>query len=174
MTLFRTTSGLPRASMAPPAPHGLPTELPPNRIRAWSIVPVAPSAKRRLRQSPAAGTLRERADALHAAAEETLTADRKRNTERRARMGAHIDARARGDQAKAKTMHAIADGLEKGELRHLGGIRHGTHIDALDSALRSGKYETMRQAQKAGQHVNYEDHFAAPETEADVAATPYT
>lgn len=88
--------------------------------------------------------LRGLAQRTHEAAAEALGRDRKTNTARRAEHAASADAGARRKQAFAETLARVADAIASGQTKHLDGIRAGTHLEALDSALRQGMYSRDR------------------------------
>jgi hypothetical protein len=106
------------------------------------------AAKAELRAQTASESLREKAASIHEAATAELGRERQTNTSRRADMAASIEGRAHASVAKAKTMQTLADHLERGELQHLAGVRHGTHLDTLDSLLNQAKYATVRHMRK--------------------------
>ena len=115
--------------------------------------------------------LRKQAETLTGRAEEAMGADRQTNTARRASMAAGIEARARSDKAIARTMVAIADGVESGELRHLWGVKTRAHLDVLEEAAQQAKYARIR----ASGNVRDDDAWKAPpQTEdADGARFPH-
>lgn len=108
--------------------------------------------------------LRKQAATLEGRADEALGADRQVNTARRAGMAASAEARARGDKAIARTMLAIADGNESGELRHLWGVKTRAHLDMLEEAVQQAKYARIRAEGKASS----DEAWRSKPTEADV------
>lgn len=127
------------------------------------------AARTEQKQQTAAESLREKADAIHASASEELGRDRQTNTARRADMAASIEARARGQQAKAETMKRLADRLEKGELQHLAGVRAGTHLDTLDSMMREARYKSLNANRDKMGGRRYEDALSEPASRDDIA-----
>lgn len=125
-----------------------------------------------------ASTLRERAEAIASAAEEDLNRDRKTNTHRRADMAAGINARNRAKLAQAETMRKIADGMEKGELKHLDGVNAATHVEQLDATLRRAQQNAIRHNEKTeeGKQWDYRKREAEWEREPsadDIAHAEY-
>jgi hypothetical protein len=96
----------------------------------------------------AAESLRAKADSIADSAMATMNQERQTNTARRANMASNIEGRASEDVAKAETMKALAERLEAGELQHLAGVRHGTHIDTLSTLLKQAKYTAVRKMPK--------------------------
>lgn len=70
------------------------------------------------------------------------------NTARRADIQAGVRGRAYANQSLARTMHSIAEALSRGEAKYLDGIRHKTHIRALDEALGLARWARVRAARK--------------------------
>lgn len=108
-------------------------------------------------------------------AEEKLAAPRQTNTARRAEMASSAEAQARSEIAKANTMQRIAEGLQDGSIKHLSGIRAGTHVDSLDSALRMSKYRRYQEEQrKPGAPGGlYDKMMEEPYTNQDVTKAEY-
>lgn len=117
--------------------------------------------------------LKQTADALKSRAEETLNADRKKNTARRADMAASMESRARGDIAKANSLSTIADKLGKGEVKYLAGVKAATHLDTLDSVLNRAKRERIDKTMKDAPYDQREAAQAAHPSHEDVAHVDY-
>lgn len=125
------------------------------------------------RQANRAESLSERAETLGQRAEESLGQNRLTNTARRADMAASANARARGQQADAKTLGAIAQKMQSGELKHLNGVKAMTHMDTLNRALRLGQYKRFQEQSKQSGSTRYEDFMQQPHGAEDVAAAEY-
>lgn len=113
--------------------------------------------------------LRKQAATLQDRADEAMGVERQANTARRANMAASADARARSDQATARTMLAIADGVESGELRHLWGVKTRAHLDLLEETVQQAKYARIRAEGRASD----QDAWKAPPTAADADAARF-
>lgn len=113
--------------------------------------------------------LRKQAATLQGRADESLGTERQANTARRANMAASAEARARSDQATARTMIAIADGVESGELQHLWGVKTRAHLDMLEETIQQAKYARIR---ASGQASN-DEAWKAPPTVADADAARF-
>ena len=87
----------------------------------------------------AAERLRTMAEALDERATESLGADRKANTARRARFAASAEAAARLQQALAGTMRNIAQAIEEGRAKFLDGVRQRVQVEYLMAQLRNAK-----------------------------------
>ena len=101
--------------------------------------------------------LTELADRIEARATEQLNSDRKTNTARRAGMAAHAEARAQGEIAKAKTLRNISEAIDSGDAKHLAKVSNGTHVDALDSALRMASWDHIRKEHKDKSYSEQEE-----------------
>lgn len=99
------------------------------------------AALKRERQMSSSERLTSHADRLEQRANETLAADRKTNTARRAGMAAAVEGRARRDIAHSQTMRTIAEGLKTGNLKYLDGVSQSTHLETLNSIARRAAYE---------------------------------
>jgi GGDEF domain-containing protein len=88
--------------------------------------------------------LRALAEGMEEKGNESLSRDRKDNTDRRARMAASAEASAQADIAMAKTLRNLAEAIEDGDAVHLDGLRTRTQVEALDTQLRRAKYESDR------------------------------
>ena len=95
------------------------------------------------RSQSAAERLTEMADRLDANADESLNADRKANTARRAAFASAAEAAARSGKAMAKTMRNIAQALTSGTAKYLDRIRTKTQIDALQGYVNTAHYEQL-------------------------------
>ncbi|WP_423454267.1 hypothetical protein [Ottowia sp. VDI28] len=84
------------------------------------------------------------ADALNDRADESLTRERKANTDRRARMAASADASARADKALAGTMKNLAQAIESGKAKFLDAVRQKVQVEFLASELRNAKDAQIR------------------------------
>lgn len=135
------------------------------------------AARDAARKQTVAGRLADAASRLKAQADEELTRDRKTNTARRADMASGIEARARADIAKARTMEAIAEKLDAGEAKHLAGVHAGTHVDTLDKIMDRARYNSWKaenaSAPDGGKWSSWEDHKDRPFTPDDVASIEY-
>lgn len=90
------------------------------------------------------GKLREAGDKAIASGTESMNADRKTNTSRRAGMAASAYARAAADEADGKTLNSIADSIEVGAAGPLANLTSRTQLQELKSALSRAKYETEK------------------------------
>lgn len=102
--------------------------------------------------------------------EEAASAGRKENTRRQSEQAANARAQANRQAAFGKTLQRIGEHLASGKSVHLNGIRHGTHVEALDNALRDGKYQ-LSKGDRGG--MSYEDFMSQPHTEEDIAAVSF-
>ena len=96
-------------------------------------------AQREKQMATRHGRLRDLASRMRESGQQSLAADRKDNTARRARMAASAEARANEQIAMAATIENIADAVEDGKVKYLDGISHGTHVETLDGILRSAR-----------------------------------
>lgn len=87
--------------------------------------------------------LRDMAARMGEKADEELGRDRKQNTARRAGMAASAEARANADKALAATMQNLAEAIESGVARNLGGIRTKADVETLDRLLKRAQYKAM-------------------------------
>lgn len=92
--------------------------------------------------------LRAMSESLSEKANESLNRDRTVNTHRRAGMAARAEREANNQIALADTMKRIADNIEAGQVKFLGGIRAKSHIVQLESLLNSGSYLQWQYANK--------------------------
>jgi hypothetical protein len=101
------------------------------------------------------GRLMELADRSEQSADESLGRERLVNTHRRAGMAASAEQSARTAKARSATLRNVAEAIANGQSQHLRGIRHGSHIDTIDSALNQAKYAAERAADKANPNRSY-------------------
>ncbi len=96
------------------------------------------------RSQTAAERLTEMAEAMDAAADESLSRERKANTERRARFAAAAEAGAREAKAMAKTMRNVAQALTSGTARFLDRVRTKTQVELLQTYVANAKGDELR------------------------------
>ncbi len=155
------------------------------------------------RAASRAASLQDRGADIVGAGESDLGRDRKDNTARRAAMAASAESSARAKIATGKTLQAIGEKMESGDLKHLGGVKAATHVDTLNSLLRRTRYERWteentkrrRAAEEAikesrgklgrwdaekqadekhgGPLPDYDTFHEAPSSEDDIAAVKY-
>lgn len=113
--------------------------------------------------------LRAMAENLDGKAEDSLGADRKTNTAKRAREAGYAEEKARADKALAETMRNLADAIERGDAKNLDGIRTKSHVEAIDSMLRQAKYAWARKEAKKSAGSHYEELTGRPFSEEHVA-----
>jgi phospholipid N-methyltransferase len=89
-------------------------------------------ANREEKKQNAAERLREMADRMDEKADESLNADRKTNTAKRASQAGYAESNARGQKAMATTLRNLADAIENREATHLDGIRNRAQVETLD------------------------------------------
>ena len=87
--------------------------------------------------------LRDMAGRLDDRADESLSADRKVNTNRRARMAASAEASANSDKALAKTMRNLAGAIEGGTTQFLDRVRQKVQVEMLSTLLANAKREEL-------------------------------
>ena len=121
----------------------------------------------------AADRLIEIAERLEESGSESLNADRKDNTARRARMAASAEASAQADIAMAKTIRNLAEAIKSGEAKFLGGVRAKTHVEELSSILNQAKYEAIRSKDDSYRYFEKERHRKATEEDIFFAKYPY-
>lgn len=126
-------------------------------------VNVAPEA---LKPNPAAAKLREMADKLEADAQTRLNADRLTNTRKRAQDAAGAIESAERDAQLARTMRAIADALDAGEVTHLAGIKTKAQVEFLNNLAASAHRDGIRQRYPSYQ--DQERHKSDPIAAADM------
>lgn len=115
------------------------------------------AARKERKELSAAEALHELATHLAARAEESLARSHEslQNTARRADIQAGVRGRAYVDLALSRTMHSVAEALSRGEAKYLGGIRHKTQLETLETMLHLAKWARIRDVQ---QQPN-ESHF---------------
>ncbi|MFY9221536.1 MAG: hypothetical protein WAQ98_02640 [Blastocatellia bacterium] len=101
--------------------------------------------------------LQEIAENLSEKAQETLTRERKINTERRARMAKGVESDARKDLQLAGTISRIANSIKSGETKFLSKIRNKTHIETLETILNRAKYERRTQLGERYEEIKYSE-----------------
>lgn len=136
-----------------------------------SAAPIREAAKAEV-QNNAVSKLREMADNLEEKADESLNADRKTNTAKRARQASHAENDAYANKALAETMRNLADAIESGEATHLSGLRTKAQVEMLDSMLERAKYDRIKQETK-GSYVDYERQKHRKADAADAAFASY-
>lgn len=85
--------------------------------------------------------LKAMSESLAEKANESLNRDRLSNTHRRAAMAARAEQEAQKQLAISGTMKRIADNIEAGQIKFLGGIRAKSHVLELESLLNSASYK---------------------------------
>ncbi|MES2488537.1 MAG: PLxRFG domain-containing protein [Pseudomonadota bacterium] len=96
------------------------------------------------RSQTAVERLTEMADALEERADESLNADRKTNTNRRAAMASRAEANANASKALAKTMRNIAKAVESGKAKFLDRVRQKTQVELLTTTINTAKDDELR------------------------------
>ncbi|MBX6420186.1 MAG: hypothetical protein IRZ06_04135, partial [Nevskia sp.] len=109
---------------------------------------------------PTAERLEQMADTLEARAIEQLSAERKTNTARRAAIASRIEARARDDQAMARTMRNIAKAIRDGNATFLSGVRTKSQVQFLENAVRAAKQDEL--LDKYGDYPKAQAHADEP------------
>lgn len=90
--------------------------------------------------------LKSMAENLTDKANGNLNRDRQVNTHRRAGMAARAEREANSQLALADTMNRIADNIEAGQVKYLGGIRAKSHVVQLESLLQTASYKQWQYA----------------------------
>lgn len=96
------------------------------------------------RSQTAVERLTEMADRLDQRADESLSAERKQNTARRARFAASAEAAANADKALAKTMRNIATAISEGKAELLDAVRQKVQVEMLTGMVRTAKDKEIR------------------------------
>lgn len=96
------------------------------------------------RSQSAVERLTEMADRLDQRADESLSAERKQNTARRARFAASAEAAANADKALAKTMRNIATAISEGKAELLDAVRQKAQVEMLTGMVRTAKDKEIR------------------------------
>jgi hypothetical protein len=131
-------------------------------------VPAKPAAAPpKVGNKPAADKLRKVAGVIAAKADEKQNADRLANTPRRARMAAGALEDARKNEALAKTMLRMADGIESGETKLLTNVSTKAAVEMLDDAVNSAIYRRQQSENKPYSAIEREK--GRPAELADVA-----
>ena len=118
--------------------------------------------------------LRDMAGRLDDRASESLSADRKVNTARRARMAAGAEASANADKALAKTMANLADAIENGKAQFLDRVRQKVQVEMLSTMLASAKREELSDKYQSYADQQKHDGPATVETVDYVRFPEYT
>lgn len=103
-------------------------------------------SRRARKEQTASERLHELATDMLTRADETIEASNSslQNTARRADIQAGVRGRAYASQALARSIHSIAEALSNGEANYLDGIRHRTHVEALDTVLYLARWTRVR------------------------------
>jgi hypothetical protein len=91
--------------------------------------------------------LLETAARMEEKAQAKINQDRLCNTARRAKIADGIEAEAREDIAKAKTLRNLADAIQSKKAVHLDGLTAFTQLEALDTVLRYAMTRRIRKEQ---------------------------
>lgn len=120
----------------------------------------------------AAERLRTMADRLDEIADESLSRERKVNTQRRAGFAARAEAEANQQKALAGTMRNIAGAIDEGKAKFLDRVRQKAQVVLLQNFVRSAKDDELRARYPS--YADYEKHRGEkPTTEtADHATFP--
>ena len=121
------------------------------------------------RQTAIANRLRTAAGKAKAKAEEKYNQDRNENTARRARMAQSARDDAASEIQIADAMLKIADGIESGEIKHLGEVRAKTQVASLFLAYRMERRERYRKKS----YSEYELHKHDPMTVDDIGHSTF-
>lgn len=127
-------------------------------------------------QAKVSSKLRGMAEGMIEKADEEISRDRKTNTHKRAEQAASSMAAAEGQRAMAQTMLNLADAIEDGRAKHLGGLKNRAQIEALDSVLGMAKVDRDRADEKVtGKTARWEESRARPANieDTDHADYPY-
>lgn len=127
--------------------------------------------RKQVAKETAGGRLLVMANRIEAVASARLSATRKTNTARRARMACSAEATARADIALARTMRNIAQAISDGSATHLDGLRERGQVEELISMLRTAKAAELSAAALA--YSEWENRKDEPATEATVAFVTY-
>ena len=100
------------------------------------------------------------AEALERSADETMGAERKVNTARRARFAASADAAGRYNKALAGTMRNVAKAIDEGSAQFVDGVRQKVQVEHLMTALRTAKERQLRA--KYSSYADQERHKGEP------------
>lgn len=95
-------------------------------------------------ENTTASKLREAGQKIIDSAETEINKDRLTNTAKRAREAGYAETKAIEQKRIGQTMINIADAIENGDVKLLDGIKSKTHIDLLDSLLRTARYAEMK------------------------------
>ncbi len=120
------------------------------------------------KQSTVSERLLEMADNWEAQGREKLTADRKTNTARRARIAAGVEADAEAKIYVAKVLRSIAKALQNKEIKYLSRIDSAVQLDTLRNILFRANYNRMRK-----QEVPYNEWKADFDQDIEFVTYPY-
>lgn len=138
-------------------------------------------ARKERSEQTAAGRLHDLADALFARAEETIERSNNslQNTVKRATDQAHVRGNAYADQALSRSLHSIAEALSTGTAIYLDGLRHKTHLEALDGVLYRARRDRIIAIRKAENETEYgyglrvQEEDEKPYSEQDIRFATY-
>lgn len=117
-------------------------------------------ARAETRQAKATNKLAALADKIEAAANESLNADRKTNTAKRAREAAHAEENARAELAFAKTLRNLAAAIESGDAKHLTRLSTKTQVQTLYEIANAARYKAVQAELKGKDHLSYAEREA--------------
>jgi hypothetical protein len=117
--------------------------------------------------------LTEAAERITDRANDELNRDRKTNTFKRAGEAASAQANARKQVALGETLKRVADHIATGNAKHLTGIKHATHIQALNQAIGEGKYSRWQSQKDAGNGQSYEKFMEQDDSASDIQHVEY-
>ncbi len=120
------------------------------------------------KQSSVSERLLEMADNWEEKGREKLTADRKTNTARRARIAAGVEADAEAKIYVAKVLRSIAKALQNKEIKYLSRIDSAVQLDTLRNILFRANYNRMRK-----QEVPYNEWKADFDQDIEFVTYPY-
>ena len=120
------------------------------------------------KQSTVSERLLEMADNWEAQGRGKLTADRKTNTARRARIAAGVEADAEAKIYVAKVLRSIAKALQNKEIKYLSRIDSAVQLDTLRNILFRANYNRMRK-----QEVPYNEWKADFDQDIEFVTYPY-
>lgn len=124
------------------------------------------------RSQSAVERLNEMADRLDANADSVLSADRKTNTERRARFAASAEAAANSNKAMAQTMRNIAKSISEGTAKFLDMVRQKAQVEMLRSKLQTAKQDEAKAQDPNGWYTKELHKKPATVETADFATWP--
>lgn len=101
-------------------------------------------AREEEKQLTAGERMRERAENIIKAAEESLNQERRTNTYRQARQAASSEEKARAEIVFAKKLIKISEGFDNGSIKYLHKLRNGKQLEQLETILNQGKHARQR------------------------------